>query len=91
MANDSYIEMEDRSLEDASAYQAEQERQSLCLEALTECVLKGVGMESLKTIQFEMGIDKKDFDLIVTQCLKIKTNVQGKGLATTDSDKGEKA
>lgn len=72
MSNDCYIGTCDHDLEDASAWQAEQERQSLCLEAFTECVLKGVGIAALKIIQFEMGIDKKDFDIIITQCLKIK-------------------
>lgn len=72
MANDYYIEQDDRDLEDAAAYEAQQHREADCLQAFTECVLKGVDFNALKTIQREMGVDKRDADTIITQCLKIK-------------------
>ena len=44
--------------------EAENERYSYCLKALAECISKGVSLESLQTIRFEMGIDKKDRDVL---------------------------
>lgn len=40
--------------------QLEQERYETTLAALNECVLKGVSYESVLTLAFETGIDRRD-------------------------------
>lgn len=52
--------------------EAENERYSYCLQALAECISKGVSLESLQTLRFEMGIDPKDYRVMVEANLRIK-------------------
>ena len=40
--------------------EAESERYAACLEAIGECMRKGVSIDNLMTLVFEMGIKRKD-------------------------------
>lgn len=67
MSNDFYIGMEDRSMEDAAAYEAESERYQLLSDAMNECVIKNVSMKTLHTLAMETSFNAKD----LTQLLRL--------------------
>lgn len=70
MSNDHYIDnpaIDDRSLEDAAAQEAEAERYQLLTDAMNECVAKNISMKALHTLAMETCFNAKD----LTQLLRL--------------------
>jgi len=57
--------------------QAEDERYTYCLEALADCISKGVNNSTLQTLKFEMGIHDKDYRTILEAYLKLSSMKPG--------------
>lgn len=66
MANDSYQDIEDNSMEECNL-----QRYADCLAALKECIERGVSSESMAILRFEMGISAADYlalqDAVIAQ------------------------
>ena len=66
--NERQIEMSNQQQQEA-----ESERYAACLEAITECVGKGVGIDSIRVLLFEMGINLMDCaSILENQIFKLK-------------------
>ena len=55
--------------------QMNDERYQNALLALTDAALCGCKIETLSTMRFEFGVDKRDFDAIIQGVLKSKFNL----------------
>lgn len=47
-------------------------RYANCLTAMIDCINKGVSVQTLQTLKFELAIDKRDYQKIMDYCLAKK-------------------
>lgn len=55
--------------------QDQDERYANCLVAMVDCIKCGVSLQTLQTLKFEMAIDPKDYQKIMSYCLEQKFRV----------------
>jgi len=49
-----------------------EQRYANCLAAIMECINKGVSLETLQTLKYEMAIDPRDYQRVMDYCLENK-------------------
>jgi len=48
----------------------QEQRYANCLAAIMDCIKKGVSLETLQTLKYEMAIDPRDYQRIMDHCLE---------------------